>query len=642
MDQNPKARVNEPDLYSKYANLRRVIPMSALMDAPEAFNAKFTRALLDEIQQTGYLDVKWSVPWLKVKRELENLTSNYIDGTQYREICQKYGVDRNEKELLHWFNDLGVVFSCCDNYRLDNYMVSRPEWIINALYIILFNIIDRARNGLIPHVSIHGLLGEASVTAGEIRRILPNVYYTWDEIRYVLEVFRKYHLSFDTGNEYEFIPVLCDPNSSPVAQEYERDERTLEFRMEFDYLPNNLLYQLMVDRKDELQMDHVWRTGALFEQAEARFSAVVMIDDNTLRFFVRSSNPMHRPNTYLTVLMANVDRIWKKMGLQKPNSHVVYKEGGVSEAFEYDMLTAMLDNGMEKTFSMTRKRMIRIEDILNQYAPEKQEEQNRLLEFIVKSCQNMQRDKRYIGSSEDDRNTRLRDDLIRYGYLIRDQIRWGTAGNGKNSGELDLTIYREDGSPGTIIEALSIKDAGVSMKRWDQHLSRLINDYNPNGLPVLYLLSYADCRAEKYNVLWECYSDHMRWYSPERCEVVEGSYQEIPQETQFLRVGKCDYHCGGMTMTVFHLFVRMEVFHSEKKPRNLLRRKSRRNLFPGRSRTGKRFMFRGKMRRIRLRSRKNRFLLINLRKKRRSRRCWNSGWCCWATAKRERAKLWLG
>jgi hypothetical protein len=72
----------------------------------------------------------------------------------------------------------------------------------------------------------------------------------------------------------------------------------------------------MVERHAELDMENVWRTGARFCHKELGYSAVVVIDGNALRFFIRHDNPMHRPNTYLTMLKANVDRIVRKMGIK--------------------------------------------------------------------------------------------------------------------------------------------------------------------------------------------------------------------------------------------------------------------------------------------------------------------------------------
>ncbi len=56
-------------------------------------------------------------------------------------------------------------------------------------------------------------------------------------------------------------------------------------------------------------MDNVWRTGARFPLPSTELGAVVTFDDRVLHLFIRNSGNMHRPNTYLPMLKANVDKI---------------------------------------------------------------------------------------------------------------------------------------------------------------------------------------------------------------------------------------------------------------------------------------------------------------------------------------------
>jgi hypothetical protein len=329
--------------------------------------------------------------------------------------------------------------------------------------------------------------------------------------------------------------------------------------MEFDYLPSNLLYQLMVDRKFELQMDHVWRTGAMFVQQETGFSAVVAIDGDKLRIFVRSADAMHKPNTYLTMLKANVDRIWRRMGLKKPQSSVVYKMEGRQDLFDYDRLKDMLRDGMTQEYSRVWRRPLEIQHILNQAAPEGLEEQNKLLECILKSCQNIQGDMRYVGSDEDDRNTRMRDDLELIGYIVQDQTRQGSSSSGLNPGELDIQVYSERGMPWTIIEALRVNSG--TKAEWNKHLEKLLENYNSHGAPCLFLVTYVDDDSNKFNRIWGGYQTHIKKHNTDRFQCVPESF-ELPSHprcanNQYIKLAKCQYSCDGYSPTVFHIFVRI-------------------------------------------------------------------------------------
>ena len=155
-----------------------------------------------------------------------------------------------------------------------------------------------------------------------------------------------------------------------------------------------------------------------------------------------SLDNMHRPNTYLTMLKSNVDRIVKSMGIRKPENVLVYKLDGKIGTFDYEEVMQAREDGEVSIYSKVWRRRIPISDILNQSAPDGTAEELRLLDDIVQSCQNIQAGYEYASTSdgtsrEDIRNRRIQNDLNRK-YRIFDQPQRGFGGTGQSSGELDL------------------------------------------------------------------------------------------------------------------------------------------------------------------------------------------------------------
>ena len=577
IDRNPKAELAERTLRSKYPGLTRIVRLSATEFDKDRFNKEFTDILLDEIVKTGYLEAQWPEAWIKVKERLEKMESHYILGNDYKAICAECQVDDVQTELLHWFNDLGVSFCFCDkeDYALKKHVILRPDWITNGLYIILFNECTGARNGQLPHDSIYALLERA----GEDKSIsctLPEARYDRPgDIEYVLGVMRKFQLSLDTKDGKEFIPMLCQQDSTVDIHYYENDTDVLEFTMEFDYLPNNLLHRLMVERHAELDMENVWRTGARFCHKELGYSAVVVIDGNALRFFIRHDNPTHRPNTYLTMLKANVDRIRQKMNLKEPACSLTYKLHDKRDTFDYEMLKAMQEAGQKDTFSMTWRRMIPIQDIFNQSAPDGMADQLLLLNAIRSSCGKIQDERIYRlipnanghgyanGSDmEDLRNRRIRDDLLQKYYRVADQSQRGTGRTGAGMGEVDLLLTNDQNEPWTIIEALRVNDG--TKGDWNGHLDKLLAKYNTRGLPVLYLLTYVDAAPADFDHIWNGYQTHIQKYDPEKHIYCENSFTDLNDSNspRYIKAAKCLYSCGGDPITVYHIFARIPL-HSE-------------------------------------------------------------------------------
>ena len=572
IDQNPKASVDERTLRAKYPGLRQIVRMSALEFSQERFNNEFRDVLLEEILKTGCLDAQWPGSWIKVKERLEKMETHFILGDEYQRICAECELKDVELSMLKYFNELGVSFCFCDedDYELEDHVILRPDWITNGLYIILFNQLADAKNGLIPHKSIYKLLRSAHCSS-DIRCTLPKARYDSSDIHYVLGVMRKFDLSFTDGKDNEFIPMLCQQESTVDIADFEQDDQVLEFNMEFEYLPENLLHRLMVERREELDMDSAWRRGARFRIDKLGYSAVVLIDvNNTLRFFIQHRDAMHRPNTYLSVLKDNVDRIVRNMGLTPPTNQLVYKLEGKVGTFDYEELWQAREDHEVSVYSKTWRRRIQIEDIFNQSAPDGLQNEMLLLTAIQEACGRIQDEpiyrlvknsngKGYANGSgmEDLRNRRIRDDLLGKDYRVADQSQRGTGRTGAGMGEVDLLLTNDRNEPWTIIEALRVTDG--TKGDWNSHLDKLLAKYNTRGLPVLYLLTYVDADPTAFGNIWRGYQDHIRKYDPEKHIYCEKSFTDLNDDSSplYIKTAKCQYTSGDKPVTVYHIFARI-------------------------------------------------------------------------------------
>lgn len=562
IDQNPNASIDKPNLQKLYSGLKDVVRMSALDDSPNEFNSTFTRALLKQVRELGTLGTPWPKSWLNLKSGLEDMNYHYIHGNEYEALCENCGVEQSQKELLHWFNDLGVSFCYGGNAKLEDYVILKPEWLTNAIYIILFNKCTDTENGIIPHDSIYRMLNKPEKGQDRIRRVLQNVFYRPEEADYVLDVIRKFRLCYKIREDAEFFPVLCQRESMAVAEEYENDPNTLEFQMNYDYLPDNVIHRLMVEMRQDLDTQNVWRTGARFIQQGTDLSAVVRSEGDVLRIFVRSNNPLHQPNTYLHVIKSNIDQIITDMKLQPPHCEVIYKTDGNTEAFDYEDLIHALQDGETTYRSKVFRRRIPVQDILNQSGRAAEVELIKLRHDLITSCIQLQCNKTFWGATEDIRNTEIRDKLRNMGYLVNDQTFQGISAGEKQAGELDLEIRKDTRIPWTICEALRISSNSATAKSsWNDHLQKLLDNYNPSGLNHLFLLTYVDCDKDHFQGIWDEFSEHIKWFDPAKYERLSSSFSHIDLSSHdnpnYIRVARCTYDRAGCPTTVCHVFVRM-------------------------------------------------------------------------------------
>lgn len=198
---------------------------------------------------------------------------------------------------------------------------------------------------------------------------------------------------------------------------------------------------------------------------------------------------------------------------------------------------------------------IAVPDIPNQVVDVVSEAHKDLLKAIIQACRHLQSHRKYWGWNEDDRNDVVRNSLRDKDYIVYDQTRKGISESGIGSGELDMDIRRLPAEPWTICEALIVK--GYT-KEWNEHLDKLLNNYNPYGLSVLYLLTYVDSGQEKFGKIWDKYQTHICEDQPAGFMSVPGSVEmDLFSDYESTKVARCQYNQGSYIPMVYHIFVRI-------------------------------------------------------------------------------------
>lgn len=563
MDMNKNASVNESDLRALYPNLKDIVKLSTLKFEDQEFRQTFLEVLLKQIAQMDILAMPLTAAGRRVKEKVQSMQKNYIHGDVFRKFCDESGVmgsDNIRRDLLNVFGELGVSFCYSGSVRLEDYVVLRPDWITNAIYIILFNKVEAVTNGLVTHDTIYRMLSSGDTE--NIQRTVASATYTREEVDYVLNVVRRFRLSFPVEDEAtEFMPMLCDANSTTAAKEYENDPNALEFRMHYEYLPNNVIHRLMVDHRKELDRNHVWLTGARFVCGDTGRSAVVKSEGNLLRIFVRAEGALRDPQRYLDKLKGTLERINEEMGLTVSKMEVAYKENGKTVYFDYADLLFSQEIGETEIPCRELRKRIPLVDVLMQSDFPEDEKQGKLKGDIWQACEMLQEDNLYWNASEDQRTGLLAKLLRAKDYIAMEQHRTGISAGGIQSGELDLDIRLTPGDSWSAMEALNLTGSSASqIEYWDAHLKKLLDNYNHVGRSFLFHISYVECAKNRFDkVCGEMY-EHLRFHSPEDYELQRRFVYWLPSQAganQFVRAAKAVYDCGGIPMTVYHYFVRI-------------------------------------------------------------------------------------
>ena len=267
--------LNYNQLHTDFSNLLGSITVSAKCASQEEFY-DLTEKIIDMASKLDSTSMEFPKQWDHIRQELMQMAekgTNYIDQNQYFQICENNGLeDANiRKWLLEWFNDLGTCFSYHQDAAkqdLTEYKVLNPRWLTNAIYILILNGRKFTKNGVICREGIEHLL--ENPTNGT----LSDVKYNTAECGYVLEVMRKFTLSYAVSKEEEFIPALC-PNETPKDLYPVSFETHLKYEREYAYLPDSVVHQLMIYCYRYLKLDKCWRKGMCIELPTSGLTAVI-------------------------------------------------------------------------------------------------------------------------------------------------------------------------------------------------------------------------------------------------------------------------------------------------------------------------------------------------------------------------------
>lgn len=514
MDQNPTASINERLLMRDYPQIIKTLKMSALNDTKEEFSHLLS-TIVSVVKTFDSYAMDFPISWNKIKTTLTEMKANYITDLSYREICKNNLVEDEQIQnwLLEWFHDLGVSF----NYRkrdqlLGGYMVLKPTWLTNAIYIILFNGGEYSKNGIIGINNIVELLKNPPKSVEDIQ-------YNITEVPYILGVMRRFEISYAIDDKNEFIPMMCDRNQHEEAERF-IGGKCLEYYMEYEYLPNNVLHKLMIKMQDNLDKNKIWLTGMILQSRDGNISSLVRMHNNRIEIYVNSKdNAIYPKKEYLSQIRENLLNINRDLNL-KADDTIVYKENEISEDIKYKTLLIYLSSNQKEYFSTVFRKSIPIKRILGmiesdfdaeliiKYCQEHEEVTYQLIskmltekrsyilyeeleKDLVECCLKLQGNSlQILSGKENDRNTYMRDLLsVNKKYILCDQTLNGLSSEKKSAGELDLLIKNNAHQPIAVLEALTLKS--VYKEYIAKHIDKIFL-YDTWGLENNYILCYVE------------------------------------------------------------------------------------------------------------------------------------------------------
>ena len=358
IDEFPYHEINEVRLKNKYNNILKIFFMSALKDSKEEFSM-FSDYLLQMTKATMKKNaITFPSRWIPIKEDLENMSENYITGEFFTKRCNYYDRYLNEnkrKELLSWFNDLGIVFSyglekhSISNIILNDYHILKPVWLINAVYAIIFNAkhSKNFRKGIMYFTDI------CDIIINNKCGLYKNMNYTKKEIPYILEVMRKFKISHKITDTIEFIPSVCTSSEPNDSVTYEKENvDLLKYEIEYDYLPNDIIHRFIIENYTYIEdKDSVWLYGAKFNYKHLSCEAVVKKESSNSKIIIliKRVHESGEARAFLRIVKEDFKKINEMLSIQPKNEYIFFSQEGKSFRIGCDFLLKCLKKGILTT-----------------------------------------------------------------------------------------------------------------------------------------------------------------------------------------------------------------------------------------------------------------------------------------------------
>jgi len=488
------AEIDERSLKKKYSNIVSFHKVSAMTGENISMLMKEITENIDSLPQIGDRLPK---VWLKIRKDLETLDTNYISKDSYFEICNKQGLsDKKALFLSQYFHDLGVFLHFKDDGLLKNLVFLKPEWATNAVYKIL------------DTKSVIENKGEFSIKM--LEEILCN--YKSDKHSYIVRLMEKFELCFEVEKDKYLIPGLLDP----VKQEFDWNyEDNLRFEYHYSFMPAGIMARFIVRARQLVHEKTFWKNGVIIQRENTR---ALIESDQYLKIIKIWINGENAP-FLLEIIRKELDEIHNSLNYYDvpekiPCNCNICINSETPHLFNYGFIKKASHENTYKTLPCEISMQgVNIHNLIKLYKIKETTQINkeiysldRIMYDLIEICSRILERKNNI-QEENNSNDKVVDLLRTKGHIVTDQTRSGSSETGIQAGEVDIMIRRHNGIPVTLIECLRLKSCGSSNKEISSHLNKLLSRYDSQGISKNFIIIYSE--ANRFDNLWMNYREYI-------------------------------------------------------------------------------------------------------------------------------------
>jgi internalin A len=292
-DEHPP-QVKIRTLQKKYPQITKLIATSCKTGAGIE---ELVQEIASQIDAIPHIKDLLPNSWFHIKTQLEAMQKSYdfISYEKYQEMCQKAKIKEasDQKSLVHFLHDLGIVLNYQDDPRLNETNVLNPEWVTSGVYDILNN---------------HDLMVQKKgiLSLPDLQDILKkNQRYPENKRRFLMDLMGKFELCFPLDGYSPDRYLITDllPIDEPDVDIYEN--APLHFQYRYDILPGSIISRFIVRNHQMIYKTMRWRSGVVLTMDLNRALVRADEEDNYISIKAQGS----RASALLAIIRADFEKI---------------------------------------------------------------------------------------------------------------------------------------------------------------------------------------------------------------------------------------------------------------------------------------------------------------------------------------------
>ncbi|NCR77025.1 MAG: GTP-binding protein [Microcystis aeruginosa K13-06] len=292
-DENPP-QVKIRTLQKKYPQITKLIATSCKTGAGIE---QLVQEIASQIDAIPHIKDPFPNSWFEIKTQLEAMQKSYdfISYEKYQEMCQTAEIKEasDQKSLVQFLHDLGIVLNYQDDPRLNETNVLNPEWLTSGVYDILNN---------------HDLMVQKKgiLSLPDLPNILKQPQrYPENKRRFLMDLMGKFELCFPLDGDSPARYLITDllPIDEPDVDSYEN--APLHFQYRYDILPGRIISSFIVRNHQMIYKTMRWRSGVVLTMDLNKALVRADEEDNYISIKAQGS----RANALLAIIRADFQKI---------------------------------------------------------------------------------------------------------------------------------------------------------------------------------------------------------------------------------------------------------------------------------------------------------------------------------------------